>query len=354
MSGGCDLQGGSAVTHPPVVWGVHMPEEIGARAVEQGYVAIGWPELGDPRGHQDRDALKRAITATYPNAKPGSWPVSAGVLWRFVSEMQAGDLVVYPSKHDRMVNLGRFVGGLVRADQPGEEYPNRRRVEWLRHFARNEFSQAALHEIGAFISVFLVKRHAVEFIEKAGMASAGASRVTGGESLLEEEPDDDAATVAVSKQAETTTGDFIIRQIMEKLTGREFEKLVAHLLECMGYTARVTPESGDGGVDVIAHRDRLGFEPPIVKVQCKRTLGQIGRPDVDRLLGTLGEGEYGLFVTLGGFSREAVVLERNKSKLRLIDGEQFVELVTQYYSQLAPRYRSLIPLKQIHVPDLEP
>jgi len=35
-----------------------------------------------------------------------------------------------------------------------------------------------------------------------------------------------------------------------------------------------------------------------------------------------------------------------------IDGEQFVELVLENYAKLAPRYRTLIPLKQIYVPDL--
>mgnify|MGYP000583494805 CR=1 FL=1 len=61
----------------------------------------------------------------------------------------------------------------------------------------------------------------------------------------------------------------------------------------------------------------------------------------------------GKVFSLGSFSREAVQLERNRPKLRLIDGKQFVEMVLQNYTRLAPRYRSLIPLKQIYVPDLQ-
>ena len=87
-------------------------------------------------------------------------------------------------------------------------------------------------------------------------------------------------------------------------------------------------------------------------MQCKRKTDQIPRTEVDQLLGTLGEGEYGLFVSLGSFSRQSVELERNRPKLRLIDGEQFVELLMEHYGRLSPRYRSLIPLKQIYVPDL--
>lgn len=39
----------------------------------------------------------------------------------------------------------------------------------------------------------------------------------------------------------------------------------------MEYRTRVSPEGPDGGVDIIAHKDELGFEPPIIKVQVKST-----------------------------------------------------------------------------------
>ena len=164
--------------------------------------------------------------------------------------------------------------------------------------------------------------------------------------------DDDTTTVSTALQAAASTSDFVIKRLMAELTGHQFEDFMAHMLECMGYTSRVTPKSGDGGVDVIAHMDPLGFQPPIVKVQCKRTTSQTSRPDVDQLLGTLGDGEYGLFVNLGSFARGAIELERNRAKLRLISGEQFVDLILEHYSSLSPRYRAMIPLKQIFVPDL--
>ncbi len=333
------------------VWGIHMGEHVGARPVEQGYVAIGWTALGDLRQYPDREALKVALAKHYPDKKAGSRPVDAGVLFRFTNEMKAGDIVVYPSKHDRMVNIGRFTGVYDYKADDHDDYPNRRQVEWLEHFPRNDFSQSALNEIGAFISVFLIQGNRGEFLSKIGVAKIADN--TPEEDAAEQAQDDDTVTVAVSKQAEMTTGDFVIRQIMAKLSGYEFEEFVAHLLECMGYTARVTQRSGDGGVDVIAHKDKLGFEPPILKVQCKRKTEQVPRPEVDQLLGTLGEGEYGLFITLGSFSRQSFDLERNRPKLRLIGGEQLVELVQENYNSLEPRYRTMIPLKQIYVPDLQ-
>lgn len=331
-------------------WGIHMGEHVGSRPIENGYVAIGWQAVGDLRQYPDRESFKLALTQQYPDRKTGSRPVEAGILYRFTYEIKQGDIVIYPSKHDRMINIGRFKGEYEHLPDNLDEYPNRRPVEWLGHFPRNEFSQSALGEIGAYITLFLVRGFADEFLTKIGLIEhAGNPQVS---DSAEDAPDDDTITVAVSKQAEITTSDFVIRQIMAKLSGYEFEEFVAHLLECMGYTSRVTQRSGDGGVDVIAHRDKLGFEPPILKVQCKRKTDQVPRPEVDQLLGTLGEGEYGLFISLGSYSRQSIDLERNRPKLRLIDGEQFVDLVLENYSRLAPRYRTMIPLKQIYVPDL--
>lgn len=334
------------------VWGLHMGEHVNTRPIEQNYVAIGWDRLGDLRQYPNREALKDILAERYPEKKAGSRPVDAGTLFRFTEEMRIGDIIIYPSKHDRMINIGRVTDNYEYVSDDPDDYPNHRKVEWLGHFPRNDFSQSALYEIGSFITLFQVRKHIDEFTARVGIASTPITPTPPGD-LTEAIPDDDSVTVEVSRQAEMTTEDFVIRQIKTNLSGYEFEGFVAHLLECMGYTARTTQRSGDGGVDVIAHRDRLGFEPPILKVQCKRKTDQVSRPEVDQLLGTLGEGEFGLFITLGSFSRQSIDLERNRPKLRLIDGEQLVDLLLEHYHSFSPRYRSIIPLKQIYVPDLK-
>ena len=337
------------------IWGVHMGMHVGDRPIEGGYVAIGWPALGDARQiGATRADFKQAMAQAYVDMKPGAVPVDAGTVFKFVREIKAGDFVIYPSKSDRMVNIGQFTGLSEYNPKDPDEYPNRQFVKWLGHFPRNDFSQSALNEIGSFLTLFRIKRHAGEFLAKIGIYKDEALLAAADPVIesLDEVEDDDSATVAVSRQAEETTEDFVIRRLMAQLSGYQFEELVAHVMECMGYTARLTPKSSDGGVDVIAHMDALGFQPPIVKIQCKRTTGQHGSPEVNQLLGTLGEGEFGLFVSLGSFSRAAIELERNRPKLRLIDGEAFVVMLLDNYAKLSPRYRAIVPLKQIYVPDL--
>ncbi|QPC94794.1 restriction endonuclease [Mesorhizobium sp. INR15] len=330
------------------LWGVHMDRTMGSQPIDGGFIAIGWAQLGDLSAiKSDRDTFKNVVRRTFPEAKQGSIPVQAGVLFRFLYEMKEGDTVVYPSKADRMVNIGVVSGPYSYDPNKNAEYPNQRPVTWLKHLPREDFSQAALYEIGSFITLFSVRKHADEFV------AALEGRPISKQALqADDEGDDDSVTQAVSFQAEETTQDFVIRQLKTSIDAYQFERFVAHLLECMGYHARVTAKSGDGGVDVIAHKDELGFEPPIIKVQCKQVTNAIGRPEVAQLIGHVEHGEHALFVTLGPYTRDAKEYERSKANLRLIDGPQLVELIYDHYSEFEPRYQSLLPLKRIYVPSL--
>ncbi|MDP2738266.1 MAG: restriction endonuclease [Pseudorhodobacter sp.] len=338
------------MAHAPTIWGVHMGRQAGDIPISKGYVAIGWRQLGDLRSlPRDREAIKQMVVARIPEAKAGAVPVYAGTVFKFVHEIRPGDVVVYPSKADRVVNIGVFTGRSDYVPDSPDSYPNRRYVEWRGHFSRDVFSQDALNEIGSAVTLFQVRRHARKFMARI---FPDAPDTNENKDHISEVIDDDASVSGVARLAQLSAEDFIIRSLMRQLDGFEFEKLVAHLLECMGYTARVTPKTGDGGVDVIAHTDPLGFQPPIIKVQCKRITDQTSRPDVDRLLGTLGDGEFGLFINLDSFARGAYELERNRPKLRLVNGAAFVEIFLKNYEKLSPKYRSMIPLKQIYVPDL--
>jgi len=334
------------MTSEQVLWGVHMDASVGTDPTDKGYVAIGWNQLGDlSKIPANREAFKKIVLEGIVGAKPGSIPVQAGVLFRFLHEIKESDFVVYPSKIDRMVNLGKIAGPYRYDPKQNPDYPNCRKVQWLKHIPREEFSQEALYEIGSFITLFAVRSNRGEFLGQLG-AALKESR----EDKEDTHQEDVAVSRAVAKQAEETAQDFVIRQLKSAIDAYQFEHFVAHLLKCMGYHTRVTPKSGDGGVDVIAHKDELGFEPPIIKVQCKQVTDPVGRPQVTQLLGNIEAGEHGLFVTLGSFSKDARELDRSKPNLRLVDGDQLVELIFRHYESFEPRYQALLPLKRIYVP----
>jgi restriction system protein len=321
------------------IWGVHMRREHGLEPIEQGYIAIGWREMGDLSLLQPkRDAFKAAYEVAYPNSKEQTIRTSAGVPYRFLIEMKLGDIVIFPSKPNRMVNIGVVEGDYSFQSHAPLECPHRRVVRWIKHLPRASFSQPALNEIGSALTLFRVTSNADEFLA----ALEGEA--------FEPGDIDDASAEAVSAQVEESTEDFIIKRLKTSQTPFQFEHFVAHLLKCMGYYSRVTQASGDGGVDIIAHRDELGFEPPIIKVQCKQILSTIGRPDVQKLFGAIEREEKGLFVTLGSFSAEARTFEQTKPNLRLIDGVALIELIYEHYHQFEPRYQMLLPLRRSYIP----
>ncbi len=69
------------------------------------------------------------------------------------------------------------------------------------------------------------------------------------------------------------------------------------------------------------------------------------------LYGKVGPTEFGLIVTLGYFSPQAITFARNKSNLRLIDGDDLVELILAHYEQLDSKYKAMVPLQRVYVPE---
>lgn len=327
------------------MWGIHGGRTGDANALflKENCMALGWPAIGDlSRLPANREAFKTEFGKRYPE-KPGAIPVNAGQLFRFVHEAQIGDIAIYPSRVDHHVHVGRITGPYIYSAKGEVAYPHRRPVEWLKDFPRTRFSQGALHEIGAAMSFFAVKTYADEF------------RVVIEGKTLQTPVADDDSVAAVASEIEEQTRDYILKKLAQELKGGPFEDFVAHLLQVMGYRTR-QPKRGmgaDGGVDIIAHRDELGFEPPIIKVQVKSKDGTSGDPEVSALYGKCDKDEYALFVTLGDFSKQAENFGRNKPNLRLIAGAELVTLILQHYEKFDSRYKALLPLKHVYVPDPE-
>ena len=324
------------------IWGIHAGRTGNADSLflKQNVIAICWNEMPDLSTiPATREAFKAAYAKAYPEERPAAIPNNAGQPFRFVNEMKKGDVVAYPSKLDRHIHLGRIAGDYRYDPTLEAEYPNTRQVEWITSVPRTRFSQGALYEIGSAMSLFQIKNYAEEFLAALENRSIAT-------------PIDSDKTVAeVAEDIEQTTRDFILKTIAQNLKGHPFAQFVAHLLNTMGYRTRVSNEGPDGGIDIIAHRDELGFEPPIIKVQVKSSEGKIGDPEVSSLYGKVSDDEHGLFVALGTFTTAAVNFARSKSKLRLIDGEELVDLIINHYEKFDSRYKSILPLKRVYVPE---
>ncbi|MEH2495992.1 restriction system protein [Bradyrhizobium sp. AZCC 1678] len=138
---------------------------------------------------------------------------------------------------------------------------------------------------------------------------------------------------------------------LDTLSGYEFQNLVAALLEGMGYaTSTVSKPGSDGGTDILAYIDPLGAQTPHIRVQVKHRDQTASREDVAALRGIIrGDREIGLFVSSGGFSREARrEAGHGAVHIELVDLDRFLELWLQHYSKIPEVKRSKLRLEPIH------
>ena len=126
---------------------------------------------------------------------------------------------------------------------------------------------------------------------------------------------------------------------------------MAHLLNTMGYRTRVSPEGVDGGVDIVAHKDELGLRTTDHQSAGQEYRGHYRRSGGFRAVWKVERGEYGLIVALGTFTSAAKSFAKSKSNLRLIDGDEMVKLIFDHYDQFDARYKGLLPLRRVYVPE---
>lgn len=323
-------------------WGIHggRTGDADGLFLRKKYVGLGWGNMPNLTTLKpSREAFKDKIAEVYPNAKPGAIPNNAGQLFRFLHEMTTGDLIIYPSNYDKRVHIGEIIGDYEYTPEREKGYPHQREVKWIADFPRTQFSQGALYEIGTSMSFFQVKNYSDEFIA----ALEGKSDVM-------KSGNEDETISYVANDIQLTTRDFIIKQLERELKGHGLAEFVAHLLQQMGYRTRVSPPGPDAGIDIIAHRDELGFEPPIIKVQVKSTSNNIGAPDVQALYGNIDQSEFGLFVSISSYTNPAKNFAMGKSNLRLIDGDELIDLVLRHYDKFDSKYKGLIPLQRVFIP----
>jgi restriction system protein len=142
-----------------------------------------------------------------------------------------------------------------------------------------------------------------------------------------------------------------IEAYVGKMAPYEFQDLVADLLKALGYhIAWVSPPGKDGGVDIIAHTDPLGTQSPRIKVQVKRVAQKIDLQTLNSFLAIIDADDVGLYVSTGGFTRDAQDTARRQSgrKITLIDLERLVDLWIEAYPKLDEKARRRLPLSPIY------
>ena len=119
--------------------------------------------------------------------------------------------------------------------------------------------------------------------------------------------------------------------VLSEITWREFERLVEHLYDRIGYETELTQATRDGGRDIIAEMSGPGMQERIL-VSCKQSSKKVAVSAVRELdsVTTRELANKGALVTNSDFTAAARAEFSGNSRIELIGGTELVILLNEH------------------------
>lgn len=303
-------------------------------------VAIGWE--GDFTNLTTLNAVREEMRRHYPDSHPGALANWAGIIFKFRQVMEPGDRVVTYDPKSRTYLLGK-VATEYRYD-PGllpEEYNHIRGVDWTATIQRDDLGATSKNTLGSTLTLF----------EPGPSVLAEMDAVLSGEEPEDEAEEQEEEFEVIRRDTLSRAHEFIKDRILA-LSPDDMEVLTAALLRAMGYKTRVTPKGPDRGRDVLASPDGLGFQQPRIFAEVKhRPRETMGAQNIRSFVGGLRAGDRGLFVSTGGYTKEAQYeAERASVPITLVDLDDLATLIVEHYESFDATGRALLPLIRVFWP----
>lgn len=313
--------------------------------LEAGVVGIGWDFGGADIASMTREQIHDAYVAAHPDKSRGKVAAAVAQVYKFAHDVEVGATVVMYDPSEREYHLGR-VAGPCEPVKGKEGLAYSRKVEWGPAASRDALAQSSRNSLGGIATIFAVN---ADVLADLRAAAAKPHKQKGAQPKPfdpEEEGAEDEARYATYED-----GIERIKDRVSELSWEDMEELTAGLLRAMGYHARVTAKGADGGRDVVASPDALGLESPHIVAEVKHRKGPMGAPAVRSFIGGLRSTDRGLYVSTGGFSKDArIEADRATIPVRLVDLDSFVRLYIESYDNMDEDARAILPLVRIWWP----
>ena len=308
--------------------------------LNRGLVGIGWDFGATDIASMSREQIRSGYAIKHPNDSKNKLAAAVGQIYRFAHDMEQGSTVVMYDPETRLYHIGTIAGPCKPATDI-EEATFTRAVKWKQTAQRDALTTSSKNSLGGIQTIFSISDEVV-----ADLKSASKSETSSQPDETEDDAADDDARAATYDN-----GIELIKDRVNQVGWEDMERLVAGLLKAMGYCARVTPKGSDGGRDVVASPDALGLESPRIVAEVKHRKGAMGAPAVRSFIGGLRAGDRGLYVSTGGFTKEArCEADRATIPIRLLDLDSFVRHYVEVYDKADEGTRSILPLTRIWWP----
>ena len=322
-----------------------------------GLIRIAYGFDKDLSKFPDLTAIAEAIFAEGATTRRNAGG-SAGQLYRFAKIMAVGSRVLTYDKKRRVYLVGEITSDYqFDPKQSSDVGMHTRKVKWIGEVARDALSPAARNTLGSLQTVFEPQEYVYNEIDAAlrgeKTSAAGSTPPKKGTTaaivpaIAASEADDlDLIRRDVDSRAQE-----LIKDKIAALDWEDMQDLVAAILRAMGYKTRVSAPGADRGRDILASPDGLGLSPPRIKVEVKHRQNAMGAPELRSFIGGLRGDDRGLYVSTGGFTREAQYeAERAHIPVAMLDLDDLAELLVQHYDAIDADGRALVPLKRVFFP----
>jgi restriction system protein len=299
----------------------------------------------------DLKQLKSIMRKAYPTVSDTHLGRSAGQVWTFVKDMNAGDWIVVPRKTTPSLAFAEIAGGYEFDDAADGAYQHSRKVRWLNmDVPRSTVDQDLLYSFGSLLTICEIRRNDAE--RRIRKLAGDHWGVNGSSSIAQRLQETEALESAeeATLDLEQLGRDEIAKFINAKFKGHGLARLVESVLKAQGYTTYRSPEGPDSGVDLLASPGPLGFGQPRICVQVKSSDSPVDSPTLNQLIGTMQNmhADQGLLVSWGGFkSSIAKEVPRQFFKVRMWDQTDLITEIFDHYNELDEDVRAELPLKRI-------
>lgn len=313
--------------------------------LNESRIGISWDFNGKDINSMNREQIRAAWTSTHPDDSKNKVASSVGQVYRFAHDMERGQTIIIYDPSSRLYHIGTINGDCVPTSDE-DEITYTRAVIWNESAApRDALKQSSKNSLGGIQTVFTVSDDVLKDLQDAASGTTAPAEPTGDDEENNSHDDEEI------RAATYDNGIELIKDRVNQLDWEDMERLVAGLLKAMGYCARITPKGPDGGRDVIASPDALGLESPRIVVEVKHRKGAMGASAIRSFIGGLRTNDRGLYVSTGGFTREArYEADRSNVPMRLLDLDGFVRHYVDVYDKTDEETRDILPLTRIWWP----
>ena len=313
---------------------------------EKGVVAVGWSQTRPLSDFGSRKAIETEMAKTHTELSPKQLLNAASQLDRFRAGLQIGDRVISYDPDRREYLLGTIASEPVFDPNVVVDLPNYRRVTWDGSVQRDRLSATSRNSLGAIQTLFRLPEECAAEIEQLARNAASNVAALPETTLVETTDAEDDLLEDLSARSHE-----FIKDRVNSLPWDDMERLVAGILRAMGYKTRLTTRGADRGSDIVASPDGFGFEQPRIVAEVKHRKGQMGAQEIRSFIGGRHKDDKGLYVSTGGFSKDArYEADRAGIPLTLMDLDDLVSAVVEYYEQLDGDTKAMVRLRRIYWP----